>query len=285
MVCFIIFFNAGCATTVSTFPIVYTHNPGTEFEILGTVLFRSRTSVGYNTVFEEARRQFPTTDYVIDIMIDKHEITTSYHIIVAGARILYQTLFGTDINLRGKDTVHEYTVRGTAIQYIRRNSDGEIITEPIPRADAAPRPETPSFPAVTQTQRPPRASSLERHNWLSCELSFLGVGLRYENDVNDFLTLGLNGFYNLSVNTNSTGLLGAIRIFSEMFFLELGMGWGVIELESRIEDNGFIMAPGIGLRFGGQDGFISSLFFNVPIVFGDRVDARVRVGFSAGGAW
>ena len=115
-----------CSTTRTTFPIVYTHSTNTEFEILGTVFYKSSTSVGYNTIFEEARKQYPATDFVIDIMIDKQEIVTSYHFIAKAFRLLFT------INMKQKDTKYEYMIRGTAIKYIRRNIDGEIITTSTP---------------------------------------------------------------------------------------------------------------------------------------------------------
>jgi hypothetical protein len=120
---------AGCSTATKTFPIVYTHSPSTEFEILGTILIRSNTSVGYNTVFEEAKKQYPSTDFVIDIMIDQDEITTSYHWVAYFVR----QIFGT--SMRKEETRYEYTIRGTAIQYIRRNADGKIISTPTPSAE------------------------------------------------------------------------------------------------------------------------------------------------------
>ena len=117
---------SGCLTSTKTFPIVYTHSTSTEFEILGTIFIKSANNVGYNTVFEEAKKQFPLTDFVIDIMIDQHEIKTSYHIIA----YLIRQMFGTD--MRRENIRYEYTIRGTAIKYIRRNIDGEIIPIPTP---------------------------------------------------------------------------------------------------------------------------------------------------------
>jgi len=105
--------TVGCETTTKTFPIVYTHSPSTEFEILGTVSVRSSQNVGYNTVLEEARSRFPSTDFVIDIMIDEHEITTSYHWFAYLFRLIFSA------NMRQQHTRYEYTISGTAIKYIR----------------------------------------------------------------------------------------------------------------------------------------------------------------------
>ena len=109
---FILLVNVGCSTTIKTFPLVYTHSPNTEFEILGTVYVRSAESVGYSTVLEAAKKQFPNTDFVIDIMIDQHEITTSYHWFA----LLFKALFSANMNQ--KQTRYEYTIIGTAIKYV-----------------------------------------------------------------------------------------------------------------------------------------------------------------------
>jgi len=122
---------AGCTTTTKTVPIIYTHSPSTEFEILGTISIRSANSVGYDTVLNEAKKQFPSTDFVIDIMIDQHIITTSYHFITFFSNFFPQ-VFEPGI-AKGK-TRYEYTIHGTAIKYIRKNAKGEIITTPTPSA-------------------------------------------------------------------------------------------------------------------------------------------------------
>ena len=103
---------AGCSTIKTTYPLVYTHSPNTDFEILGTVFFISNTYVGYNTVFEEAKKKFPSTDFVIDIMIDHHELIKTYHWLLMGFKILFQG----NAKIEPK---HEYTIRGTAIKYIK----------------------------------------------------------------------------------------------------------------------------------------------------------------------
>jgi len=125
-----------CTTTRKTFPVIYTHSTSSEFEILGTIFIRNSNYVGYNTVFEEAKKQFPLTDYVIDIMIDEHEITTSYNIFVYFFKLMFGNLFGTMENVKTETVKYEYTIRGTAIQYIRRNTDGERITTPTPSSSA-----------------------------------------------------------------------------------------------------------------------------------------------------
>ena len=123
-----VLFLFGCSTTTKTFPKVYTNNISTEFEILGTIFIRSTSNVGYNTVFEESKKKYPSTDYVIDIMIDEHEIITSYHWFTH----FIKTIFGT--SMKKEQIRYEYTIRGTAIQYIRRDINGEIISISTPSA-------------------------------------------------------------------------------------------------------------------------------------------------------
>ena len=135
VVCLAFMVTVGCVTTTTTSPLVYTNSQSTEFEILGTVFLRSSTSVGYNTVFEEAKKQFPTTDYVIDIMIDQHEITTTQHFFVHYFLSLFRPSTGR------QQTRYEYTIRGTAISYIRRNAEGEIIAAPTPSVSSAVTPQ------------------------------------------------------------------------------------------------------------------------------------------------
>ena len=134
----------GCTTTTTTFPLVYTHSPNTEFEILGTVFLRSPVSVGYNTVFEAAARQFPATDFVIDIMIDRHEITTSYHWVAMAFRLIFSP------NIRQQDTRYEYTIRGTAIRYTQPNLPPQIRSNP----------ETPAGTAAPVNAAPPASASV-----------------------------------------------------------------------------------------------------------------------------
>lgn len=112
--CFVFLVTLGCTTTTATAPIFYTNNPNTEFEVLGTVSTRSGNRAGYIDLFNEAKRQFPETDFVIDIMIDQHTIKTSYHWIA----FLFAQLFYTDVTSR-EFVRYEYVMRGTAIRYIK----------------------------------------------------------------------------------------------------------------------------------------------------------------------
>ena len=59
----------GCSTTT---PIFYTDNPNKEFIILGEVTYRAGSGgrQGYIDFLAEAKRQYPETDYIIDVMVD-----------------------------------------------------------------------------------------------------------------------------------------------------------------------------------------------------------------------
>ena len=107
----LLLFLCGCTTTITTSPILYTNNQNTDFEILGTVSTRSGNRVGYIDLYNEAKRQYPTTDYVIDIMIDQYVTTISYHWITFAIK----QIFGT--SMKKEDVTIEYIMRGTAIRY------------------------------------------------------------------------------------------------------------------------------------------------------------------------
>ena len=102
--------GVGCSTTITTIPLFYANNQNTEFEILGTVELRSSKNIGYIDLFYEAKRLFPSTDFVIDIMVDQRIFTKNQHWIA---------WFFTQLFWVGKkqDTRYEYIMRGTAIRY------------------------------------------------------------------------------------------------------------------------------------------------------------------------
>ena len=205
-----------CVSTRTTSPLVYTHNPSTEFEILGTIFFRSNTSVGYNTVFEEARRHFPTTDFVIDIMIDKHEITTSYHFIAMAFRFLFSA------NMKQENTTYEYTIRGTAIRYIRRNTAGEIIAMPTPRAERNPSLSisavvesilsTPVVESILSTpSREPAHNNTSSSNNVAIPINFIGTWKR--DNFDNTLTITENGI----LSSSSASLANLTNVSNDLY--------------------------------------------------------------------
>jgi hypothetical protein len=108
----LLFMITGCITTTNVVPLVYTNNQNTEFEILGTFSQKSASPMGYVDVYNIAKKQYPDTDFVIDIVIDQHIIKTSYHIIVFLLKQIFSADFGKTESFR-----YEYVMRGTAIRY------------------------------------------------------------------------------------------------------------------------------------------------------------------------
>ena len=179
---------------------------------------------------------------------------------------------------------------------------------------------------------PLQAGPVRRRNWFSTDFTFLGLGLRYERTINDLFSVGARVFVNWIGNTTDTqltesekrgviwnhfpvGALATARFYPfgwPFFYLELGMGWGMIHWERRttyytffeiFEDWGFsdedfhqerhtysglMVAPAVGLRFGGRRwGFFINPFVSTPIVVdsADRIRATVVGGISVGSAW
>ena len=92
------FLLVSACTTITTTPHFYSNNPNANFEILGEVIYESSTRSGYTELLRAARNLYPETDFVIDIMIDRREVTTQF------------------FNLKAvTDTT--WVMRGTAIRY------------------------------------------------------------------------------------------------------------------------------------------------------------------------
>jgi len=64
------FLGVGCATPQPSQPLFYSDNAHKEFTILGEVIFNASGQHGYVDFLNEARKQYPDTDYLIDIMVD-----------------------------------------------------------------------------------------------------------------------------------------------------------------------------------------------------------------------
>ncbi|WP_461256948.1 hypothetical protein [Treponema sp. R80B11-R83G3] len=110
LLCAFLFTVLGCTSTkvvASTVPLMYTNNESTKFVILGEVRYESSDSIGYNEMLRAARRLYPDCDYVIDIMVDQKTVVT----------ITTISLFFW--SKQSADTVTTYTMRGTAIKYVK----------------------------------------------------------------------------------------------------------------------------------------------------------------------
>jgi len=103
---------ASACKTFTTAPIFYSNNTHYDFIILGEVIYESPTAAGFQNLLNAARAQYPQCDYVIDVMVDSQTTTTVF--------------------FRMRKTFTIYTMRGTAIQYIYKNSDGQTIARPAP---------------------------------------------------------------------------------------------------------------------------------------------------------
>ena len=125
-----------------------------------------------------------------------------------------------------------------------------------------------------------------RINWLSVEATFLGLGIRYELDINDIVSIGGNVFYNynfIPYELHSFGLSGTVRFFpgGSPFYLELGAGLG---WEISRNYYGLMVTPAIGARLGGQTrGLFANPFISFPIIVNGT--AQTRAGIGLGGAW
>jgi len=100
----------GCTSikeVTNTVPLVYTNNESTKFVILGEIRYESSDNIGYNEMLKAARRLYPDCDYVIDIMIDHKTVTTT--------KTISLFFWSTE----SADTISTYTMRGTAIKYVR----------------------------------------------------------------------------------------------------------------------------------------------------------------------
>ena len=101
--------SLNCISTTS--PVVYTDNPKKDFIILGEVTYESNMYIpeiqknGYTALLAAAKRKYPNCDYVIDIMVD-HKKTLVFFVY----------------------PFDNYVMRGTAIQYIRNNSEKNTET-------------------------------------------------------------------------------------------------------------------------------------------------------------
>jgi len=162
-------------------------------------------------------------------------------------------------------------------------------------------------PRAPREPRAPRVAGYQyRINWMSGELSGLGVGVRFERDMTDVFSVGGVAWinYNPMTDTDSFGAVAAGRFFpgGSPFYLELGLGFGMVAYwwEEEHFDGwggwfwqdewrevwGIKIVPAIGVRLGGQTrAFFASPFISLPIVIGDGVAVDFRLGVGLGGAW
>jgi hypothetical protein len=123
MVMMLVLFLSGCTTT-STAPFFYSNNSNYGFVILGEVTYEHPTEIGFQELLKAARSKYPKCDYVIDVMIDSKTTTTTF-LFMSGTETTY-TMRGTAIHyIRDITEVAEnYTVKSVTGRVIRRESQG-----------------------------------------------------------------------------------------------------------------------------------------------------------------
>ena len=117
VLCFIPLLALSCetvtATVVGTFPRSYSFDGTKEFIILGEIIYESDMSSGYIDLLKEARKIYPSCDYIIDILRDEKIITTGTRNYLPSG------------NVESTYYSHKTTwiMRGMAIQFINNDLD------------------------------------------------------------------------------------------------------------------------------------------------------------------
>ncbi len=116
-----------------------------------------------------------------------------------------------------------------------------------------------------------------RNNWISGEVSLIGLGLRYERMLGSHFSLGVNAYANTLIAFSDVGIDAFVRFYPQgkNFFTGVGFGqsfwhnafWGYIE---KMEDGGVAITPEFGWKIDVSDegGFYLQPGIKLPIVFG-----------------
>lgn len=148
-----------------------------------------------------------------------------------------------------------------------------------------------------------------RNNWISGELSLLGVGARYERMLNQNLSVGANVYWNNTLifwNELETGLSVRYYIWGKTFFVGLGLGFhahsGTFDYEytdsygnkqtgtwfGTIDGVGITPEIGWKIDVGNPGGFFVQPGVKIPITLGtlemygtNNNEFRTGVGFVA----
>ena len=113
-----------------------------------------------------------------------------------------------------------------------------------------------------------------QRNWISGEISLLGVGARYERMLNDNFSIGATAFFNSFLFFwNSYGIQATARWYPWVsnFYAEIGLGYGFVST-GEYDANGLMITPTIGWRIdvGRPGGFYINPMIAVPITVGSR---------------
>ena len=129
-----------------------------------------------------------------------------------------------------------------------------------------------------------------KKNWVSGEISLLGVGVRYEFMLNPKFSVGVNGYWNnlfIVWNDWGVGANGRFYPWGGSFFAELGLGFsfhsGIDDYNVTVNDNTYIgsdwvgttgvgIAPGVGWKIdaGKPGGFFVQPGIRVPVTLGRK---------------
>jgi len=161
-------------------------------------------------------------------------------------------------------------------------------------------------PAQVVEVRSPRREPREpryppRANWLSAEITAVGLGVRYERHINDVFTVGGTIFLSsTNYDTLTTtayewseiiGGLATVRLFPGgfPFYLEAGFGFGLVGYDVLHEDGdgGVLLSLAAGVRLGGRTrGFFVNPFVSIiPLVLTPVDHVHIRAGIGLGWAW
>ena len=142
-----------------------------------------------------------------------------------------------------------------------------------------------------------------RDNWISGEISLLGIGARYERMINKHFSVDASVFFNAfafmddaSMRTTGVQVAGRWYPWAATFFTEIGLGFAVIEdtavigtTEIKESFTGVFMAPAFGWKIdvGNPGGFFVSPMLELMFVFNSHsfavdswtMDAKMSIGF------
>ena len=112
-----------------------------------------------------------------------------------------------------------------------------------------------------------------QRNWISGEVSLLGIGVRYERMLSNYFSVGGTAFlHSFLFFWNSVGIQATARWYpwASNFYTELGLGYGYITT-GEYDADGIMITPGIGWRINlGRRGFFINPMIAVPITVGNR---------------
>jgi len=124
-------------------------------------------------------------------------------------------------------------------------------------------------------QRAAAGEASTAKNWVSGELSILGVGARYERVMNPKLTVGANAYFSTLIVFSDIDLGGSVRYYpwGGKFFVEGALGFhihNVFLLLGNVAITGAAITPGVGWKIdvGNKGGFFIQPGIRVPITLG-----------------